>query len=446
MRILDIMNSPWAIIPSKLAEIRDIYATHMKGDKIDIKAIKAEALPSESYSVEGGVAVIPVQGVLTKTRTFFSYLFGGTSMRDVGIAFQEALDDTAVHSIVLAVDSPGGTVDGTHELTSQIMQARGKKPVVTVADGMMASAAYWIGSAADKAYISGPTVEVGSIGVVATHIDVSKQDEMWGEKYTEITAGKYKRISSAHRPLTEEGRASIQERVDGIYSVFVQSVADNRGRSVEQILEAADGKIYMGQAAVDVGLVDGVATLTDIINNLREEYEMTLDDLKVKHPDIFTAVYEEGKAAGLAEGIESGKKAGFDAGHVEGLTEGQKAEQQRIKDVEAALLPGHEAMIQAFKEDGKTTGVEAMSAVFAAEKKMREEQAVRLAQDAIQPAAAAPAPAADAPAADPNLPIEDQAKIEWDKNPELRNEFKLGGLSAYVAFLKNASNIRILKK
>lgn len=446
MRILDIMTGPWAIVPSKLAEIRDIYQTHMKGDKIDIKAIKAEAVSQPAYSIEGGVAIIPVSGVLTKTRTFFSYLFGGSSMKDIGQAFQMALEDVDVHSIVLAVDSPGGTVDGTHELTSQIMQARGKKPIVAVADGMAASAAYWVASAADRIYIEGPTVEVGSIGVVATHIDFSEADKMFGERYTEITAGKFKRISSAHRPLSEEGRASIQERVDGIYSVFVQSVAENRGRSVEQILEAADGKIYMGQAAVDVGLVDGVTTLTDVINQLKEEYEMTLEDLKAKHPDIFTAVYDEGKAAGLAEGIESGKKAGFDAGIVEGLMEGQKAEQQRIKDVEAAFLPGHEALIQAFREDGKTTGAEALVAVHAAQRKLMEEQAVKLEQDAIKPATAAPAPAADAHAIDPNLSIEDQAKIEWEKNADLRGEFKLGGLSAYVAFLKNAANIRILKK
>lgn len=446
MRILDIMNSPWAIIPSKLAEIRDIYATHLKGDKIDIKAIKAEAFKEDPYMNDGGVAVIPVNGVLTKTRRFFSYLFGGASMRDIGQAFQAAMEDPAVHSIVLAIDSPGGTVDGTHALASQILAARGLKPIITVSDGMMASAAYWIGSAADKVYITGPTVEVGSIGVVATHIDVSEQDRMYGEKYTEITAGKFKRISSAHRPLSEEGRSSIQEIVDGIYSVFVQSVADNRARSVEQVLEAADGKIYMGQAAVDVGLVDGVATLTEVINQLKEDFSMNRDELKTKHPDIFTAVYEEGKAAGLAEGVESGKKAGFDAGRAEGITEGQKAEMQRIKDVEAALLPGHEALIQAFKQDGKTTGAEAMAAVFAAQKKMMEEQAANLEKDAIKPAAAAPAPAAAASAVNPDLPIEEQAKIEWDKNPELRNEFKLGGLSAYVAFLKNAANIRILKK
>lgn len=446
MKILDIMTGPWAIVPSKLAEIRDIYQTHMKGEKIDIKAIKAETVKEAAYSVDGGVAIIPVQSVLTKSRTFFSYLFGGTSMKDIGQAFQTAMEDVDVHSIVLAVDSPGGTVDGTHELTSQIMQARGKKPIIAVADGLVASAAYWVASAADRIYIEGPTVEVGSIGVVATHIDVSEQDKMFGERYTEITAGKFKRISSAHRPLSEEGRASIQERVDGIYSVFVRSVAANRGRSVEQILEAADGRIYMGQAAVDVGLVDGEATLTDVINQLKEAHFMNLEDLKTKHPDIFTAAYEEGKVAGLAEGIESGKKSGFDAGRVEGITEGQKAEFQRIKDVEAALLPGHEDLIRAFREDGKTTGAEAMTAVFAAQKKLMDDQAAKLEQDAIKPAAAAAASVVDVSASDQNLSIEDQAKAEWDKNAELRNEFKFGGLAAYVAFLKNAPNIRILKK
>lgn len=435
MRLLDIMTSPWAIVPSKLQEIRGLYATHMKGDKIDFKASREiEAQSEQPYTVEGGVAVIPIQNVLTKTHTFFSWLFGGSSMRDIGQAFQSALEDTDVHSIVLSIDSPGGTVDGTHELASQIYAARGQKPIVAVADGMMASAAYWIGAAADQVYIAGPTIEVGSIGVVAQHVDVSEQDKMFGERYTEVTAGKYKRIASAHKPLSDEGRAYIQDQVDGIYAVFVESVAEYRGRSVEQILESADGKIFMGHAAVDAGLVDGVATESAVIKKLKEEHLMDLQELKSKHPEIYQAAFAEGKAAGIVEGIDSGKKAGYESGRAEGMTEGAKAEQQRIKDVEAALIPGHEALIASMVADGKTTGAEAMAAIIAAEKRIRTAEAGKLNADAVPPAAAAvpPAAAAAQAAVDPNLPVEERAKAEWDKDPKIRAEF--GSIGSYTAF------------
>lgn len=447
MRLLDIMTSPWGIVPAKLQEIREIYQTHMKGEKIDLKGLKKEVQREEPYAVDGGVAVIPIKDVLTKEHTFFSFLFGGTSMRDIGDAFQSALDNADVHSIVLDIDSPGGTVDGTEELAARIHAARGQKPIVAVANGMMASAAYWIGSAADQIYIAGQTTEVGSIGVVAAHVDVSEQDKMFGEKYTEITAGKYKRIASMHKPLSDEGRAYIQSQVDQIYAVFVDTVSRFRGRSVEQVLEAADGKIFMGQAAVDAGLVDGVATLAVVIEKIKEENSMDLNELKTKHPDIFRAAYDEGKAAGMVEGIETGKQAGFDAGKSEGLTEGAAAEQKRIKDVEAALIPGHEELIASLKADGKTTGTEAMAAVIAAEKRIRTAEKDKLEKDAVKPAAAPAAPSADEEAAaaaaeeDKTISVEERAKARWEKDANIRAEFRT--LETYTAFKKAEETGRV---
>jgi len=262
--IKNFLNEPMAIPADRLRQLIQIARLNT-----DLAAAdrKTDDQPF-SYDVVNKKAIISINGILTKNKSLFSYLFGGTSMRDVGQAFQAAMDDSGVNAIILAVDSPGGTVDGTHELASQIMQARGKKPIVTIADGSMLSAAYWIGSAADQVYISNPTTEIGSVGVVATHVDVSKQDEMRGEKFTEISAGRYKRISSAHRPLSEEGQGYLQERVDNIYRIMVESIAGMRGTSIPRLLEAADGKIYVGQAAVDVGLVDGIMSLDQVIQRV----------------------------------------------------------------------------------------------------------------------------------------------------------------------------------
>ena len=177
MKLLDVLTAPWAIEPAKLLEIQAIYATHLRGDKIDIAAVEAKlgrplANEQKAYAIQDGVAILPIEGVIAKRANLFSQISGGVSTELVGRDFKSALADPAVHSIILAIDSPGGTVDGTISLADLV--ATSTKPVVTLASGTMASAAYWIGSAASSAYITDATTIVGSIGVVATHTDASK--------------------------------------------------------------------------------------------------------------------------------------------------------------------------------------------------------------------------------------------------------------------------------
>ncbi len=277
MKILDVLNSPWAIIPDRLNEIQEIYFTHLRGEKIDIKLIEAQTgkkLQNEEqgYEVFGNVAVIPIEGVLAKRMNLFSRISGGASTQLIERDLRQAMADPLVKSVILAIDSPGGTVDGTQELAGVIHGFRGQKPIVTHTDGSLASAAYWIGSAADQIYISGDTVQVGSIGVVAQHVDYSKAYDMKGIRVTEITAGKYKRIASEYAPLTQEGRAAIQELVDDVYTAFVNDVARNRGASVEDVLgKMADGRIFIGKKGIAAGLVDHVSSLSSLIDDLNEK-------------------------------------------------------------------------------------------------------------------------------------------------------------------------------
>ena len=466
MKILDVLTSPWSISPEKMAEIRNIYRAHLRGPKIDWKDMQAsvalilgEDKPEEQYQVMNGIAVIPVKGVLTKGLSFFSFLFGGSSMKEIGMAFDAALNDPAVKAILLDVDSPGGTVDGTEELAQAIYDARGKgKPIWAYTDGMMASGAYWIASAADRIYISGDTVDVGSIGVVATHIDQSKADEAFGEKWTEITAGKYKRIASGHSPLTEEGAAYIQDQVDYIYSKFVDTVARNRDVNHESALAMADGKIFLGWQSVTVGLVDGVEAFSDLINSRtktagqplsesaqefsQKEEIMNIEELKSKYPDVYELAAAEGKAAGMAEGAAAGKAEGIEAGK----TLGAEAERKRIAEVRAQLIPGHDALIDQLAGDGKTTGPEAAMAIVAAEKSVKAAALAALKEDGALGVAqpAAPAPGEEA-AVDSNLPVEQRAKIAWDKDAKLRAEFG-GNFDSYLAFEKHAGSIKILSR
>jgi signal peptide peptidase SppA len=276
MNITDILNSPWALMPEKLLDIRAIYLSRLAGEKADVASIEARLgrpleNKREGYKVHNGVAVIPVEGIVAKKMNLLTQISGGTSTQVLQQEIADAAADPMVNAIVLVIDSPGGEVDGTQAAADLVRSVRGTKPIVALGDGLMASAAYWIGSAADKVYITADTTAVGSIGIVATHTDYSKAEEQRGIRITEITAGKYKRIASQHEPLSDEGRASIQDQVDHLYSVFVDAVAANRGVSTDTVLtKMADGRVFLGKNAIAAGLVDGISSLKAIVGELND--------------------------------------------------------------------------------------------------------------------------------------------------------------------------------
>ncbi len=421
MKLLDVLTAPWAIEPAKLLEIQAIYATHLRGEKIDIAALEAKigrplASEPKAYSVQDGVAILPIEGVIAKRANLFSQISGGVSTELVGRDFRDALADPAVHSIILTIDSPGGTVDGTQTLADLI--ASSTKPVVSLASGTMASAAYWIGSAASSIYITDSTTVVGSIGVVATHQDVSKAQAAQGIKTTEIYAGKYKRIASSYEPLTKEGKQVMQDQVDYTYGLFVEAVAKQRGVSTDTVLQnMADGRIFIGQQAIDAGLVDGVSTLDVLVQQLNQDRSssgptlggsggqtnragvahipspslqgaampITREQLAAEAPDVLAAVQQEGASA----------------------------ERARIQAIEAQSIPGHEKLISALKFDGKSTAGDAAMAVLAAEKSSRTAAAAALASEAPAPAPAS-APKPDVLASDEDKPSTTHAGYSID--------------------------------
>lgn len=453
-KLLDIVNAPWAIQPDKLREIRAIYETHMKGEKIDLDAVRAQTgLPLQNkpqgYEVVDGVAIIPINGLIAKRMNMFSAISGGASSELIGRDVQAALADSSVHSIILHIDSPGGTVDGTQALADIIGDAGEIKTVVAFADGLMASAAYWIGSAASSIYIDGSTTEVGSIGVVAAHVDISQAEAKEGVKTTEISSGKYKRIASNYAPLSEEGRQSIQDRTDYLYAIFVEAVAVNRGESVETVLKnMADGRIFIGQQAIDAGLVDGVSTLDSLIASLAAgsnplskpagaagshstpinkgtDMSVTKDFVAKNHPDIAEAFSAEGYSQGRSEGVN----------------DGATRERERILALDAMPARGHEALVATFKADGKTTAPEAALQVLAAEHAKGGQMLAALAADAPNAVPAAMEPGTAAPGADAHLPVEDRCKATWEKDAKIRAEF--GSFDAYLGFEKAMSQGRV---
>jgi len=453
MKVIDILTAPWAIQPSKLLEIQGIYATHLKGEKIDVKGIEAAIgkplnNQAQGYEVIDGVAVLPITGVISKRMNLFAQISGGVSTELVARDLKAAIADPAVKAIILQIDSPGGTVDGTETLANLVRQARATKPTVAFADGMMASAAYWIGSAAGSIYMSDSVAQIGSIGVVATHQDISAAEQARGVKTTEITAGKYKRAASQFAPLTESGRQTIQDQVDYLYSVFVQAVADNRGTSVDAVLEnMADGRVFIGQQAIDAGLVDGVSTLDALIAQLSQQGAGALVSARKPAATKQLAIAAESTiTTGESNMPITREQLLAEAPDVAQaiIAEGATAERERIQSVMAQAMPGHDALINSLAFDGKTTGPEAAVAVLNAERTLRGKALADRRADAPEPAPHAAAPTTSAAEIDASLPVEERCKAAWDKDAAIRAEF--GTLAGYTAYTKGieAGRVRVL--
>lgn len=222
--------------------------------------------PNPAAHPQTSIAVIPVHGTLVKRTLGLEAASGLVSYAEIGARLEAALADPLVAGIVLDIDSPGGETGGCFELARRVREAAGLKPVWAVANDAAFSAAYAIGCAAERLYVT-ETGGVGSIGVIALHVDQSAKDAQDGYRYTAITAGARKNDYSPHEPLHDAARAALQAEVDRLHGLFVAHVAAMRGLP-EDAVRATEAALFFGPQAVETGLADGVATLPAVLAEL----------------------------------------------------------------------------------------------------------------------------------------------------------------------------------
>ena len=256
----------WAIEEAKFLAMVELLAFQAEGGKFSAAEIEArigKGREAETASRQGAVAVLPLRGVITNRANMMNSFSGGTSAEQFAAAFQAALHDDGVKAIVLDVDSPGGAVAGTDELSSMIHEARGGKPIVAQVNATAASAAYWIASAADETAVT-PSARVGSVGVIWSHQDASKAMKREGVKTTMITAkdSPYKSEGHPFGPLGDEAAAHVQREVDEAGAKFVGAVARNRNVAQGHVREHfGKGRMLDADRAVAAGMADRVATM-----------------------------------------------------------------------------------------------------------------------------------------------------------------------------------------
>jgi len=215
------------------------------------------------------VAILSLQGPLSARG--WSGSGGMSAFRTAGAA---AAANPDVSAIILDVNSPGGTVAGTPETAAAVRAWAQAKPVVAMVDTLAASAAYWIASQATTIVMT-PSAEVGSIGVLAVHMDLSAMLEAEGIKTTIVrsTAAPYKAEGNPFEPLSEEAMGAIQGEVDDAHALFVRDVAAGRRTSLAKVsAEFGKGRTVGAQRAVDLGMADRIGSMADVLSGMRTKH------------------------------------------------------------------------------------------------------------------------------------------------------------------------------
>ena len=225
------------------------------------------AVYEEEYvSGEGSdkVAVIPVQGTIASSDSSLGGIQPTVTPEGLADALGQAADDEGVQAVVLEVNSPGGGVTASDEMHQSIVDFKENtgKPVVASMGDIAASGGYYISAPADR-IVANETTLTGSLGVVLPLLNYSEAGEKYGVTQNYVTSGEFKTIGSPWKELTPEEREIFQTYVDQSYDEFVRVISSGRGIPEDRVREIADGRIYSGETAEELGLVDSFGGLDE---------------------------------------------------------------------------------------------------------------------------------------------------------------------------------------
>lgn len=278
---LDQFLGIWGVEPQRFGQLvhqvgqMDLLG-HYRLQSADPERFRAEMTPQveargrgerPERSDDSYIKVISINGTITKY---------GSSLSGAGaVAYKQeirqAARDPYCQSIVLRIDSPGGSVSYIDELASEVAAAAKQKKVVAVCEDNCMSAAYWVASQATEVVANSETANVGSIGVFMALVDASKYAESEGLRVVVVKAGQFKGVGIPGVAITAEHEEYLQGLVEAVYEQFVSQVARGRGVSSEVVSGWADGRVYTAKDGVSMGLVDSIETLDEVIGRLQAE-------------------------------------------------------------------------------------------------------------------------------------------------------------------------------
>jgi len=216
-----------------------------------------KAVPSQKQ-----IGIITLEGVIMSGS---SGLLSAAGAGDILRQLHDAAEDPDIAALVIRINSPGGTVATSQELYQEALKVKqsGKKLVVSMGD-VAASGGYMVSCAADK-IVANPGTTTGSIGVIMEFQNVEGLYDKLGLEENVIKSAPHKDIGSPTRPMTETERSIFQDMINEMYGQFVDIVAKGRNMSVDEVKKLADGRVYTGTQAKELGLVDEIGSYYDAV-------------------------------------------------------------------------------------------------------------------------------------------------------------------------------------
>lgn len=240
-----------------------VITQNINAKDLNIFGMKME-VPEIIPDIRDGVAVININGVMSKGLSHLEKAFGMVDVDEISDALDYVGESAEAEAVLLAFDSPGGSVTGIPELADKVAALNAKKPVVAYTDSMMASAAYWVGSQAYAIYAA-PSANIGSIGVYIPYLDATRMMEMQGLKVDLFTSGKYKGAGVGNTALTDDQKKMVQDRVNYLFSEFKAAVTEKRDIEDEDM----QGQTFFGTQAKANGLIDDLSDLNGALKDAR---------------------------------------------------------------------------------------------------------------------------------------------------------------------------------
>jgi protease-4 len=207
--------------------------------------------PLEIFTPGEKVGVVEISGIISKSTAILEEL-------------KKFREENYIRAIVVRINSPGGAVGPSQEIMEEINKTKKVKKMVASCGSMAASGGYYIASAADLIMAS-PGSATGSIGVIMQLANVEQLTKKLGVDFFSLKAGALKDMGSPFKPMTPEEKAVFQSLLNNIHEQFIKDVAKNRKLPVEKVRALADGRVFTGQEAKELGLVDAMGNFNDAV-------------------------------------------------------------------------------------------------------------------------------------------------------------------------------------
>jgi protease-4 len=247
-----------------------IFFLFLGGVSLLISSLISNGSKADIFSTKEGVGIVELKGLIVSSELILKHL-------------TEFRYNSDVKSIVLRIESPGGSVGASQEIYKEVLRTNEVKPVIASMGSMGASGGYYAALGAEK-IIANPGTMTGSIGVIVKFPNLEGLFEKIGYKSEVIKSGPLKDVGASNRPMSEEEREIMQSLIDNVYDQFVRDIASARGMKEDTIQDLADGRVYTGEQALEAGLIDSLGNFTDAITIAADMGGLDVEDPQLIYP------------------------------------------------------------------------------------------------------------------------------------------------------------------